>query len=165
MFRRFKLINVLEFTAFLLVISLVSIMFVQVFARQFFDKIPVWSGEEVATLLLIWVVNIGAAIAAGRNTHISMDYIVDKFPEKWRKIIEVVVYSIICVFLITIGWILFQVAWSGRSATTARLNISMFWIQISMSVGMIIMFYYYVKLLIKSISSLRGKDINLNTKN
>ncbi|MCL7745704.1 TRAP transporter small permease [Halalkalibacter alkaliphilus] len=165
MLRRFKLINFLEFTAFLLVISLVFIMFVQVFARQFFDKIPIWSGEEVATLLLIWLVNIGAAVAAGRNTHISMDYIVEKFPQQWRNRIEIVVYTVICLFLLTVGVILFQLAWSGRGASTARLNISMFWIQISMFVGMIIMSYYYVKLLIKSICNLRGKSKNSITKN
>ncbi|MEC2071408.1 TRAP transporter small permease [Alkalihalophilus marmarensis] len=164
MVKKFEFIKVLEFTAFLLVVSLVFIMFVQVFARQFFDRIPVWSSDEVATLLLIWLVNIGAAIAAGRNTHISMDYIVDKFPEKWRKGTEIVVYACICIFLLAVGIILLQLAWSGRFASTARLNISMFWIQISMVVGMITMFYYYVKLLIKAISGYREKEIILNTK-
>ncbi|OZU88054.1 hypothetical protein CIL03_13045 [Virgibacillus indicus] len=152
---KISLMKVLEALAFIIVIALVSIMFVQVFARQFLDRIPVWSGEEVATLLLIWLTNIGAAIAAGNDSHLSMDYFFDLFPERLQNIFKVVVYGIVCVFLIFIAVISIDLAWSGRFSFSARLDISMFWYQSSIFVGMTIMFYYYTKLFIRSFQNLR----------
>ncbi|WP_422122480.1 TRAP transporter small permease [Planococcus sp. X10-3] len=163
--KKLDFITVLEFIAFILVVSLVFIMFVQVFSRKFLDTIPVWSGEEVATLLLIWLVNVGAGIAAGRNTHIAMDYVVEKLPENLRRATEIFVYAVICVFLAVIAWVSFQLAWEGRNAFTARLNISMFWIQISIFSGLAIMFYYYAKLLIDSIGKRKDKRIVAENEN
>lgn len=163
--KKLEFIKVLEFIAFVLVVSLVFIMFVQVFSRKFLDTIPVWSGEEVATLLLIWLVNIGAGIAAGHNTHIAMDYVVEKLPENLRRATEIIVYVVICVFLAVIAWVCLQLAWEGRNAFTARMNISMFWIQISIFSGLAIMFYYYVKLLIDSISKRKDKEVVAGNEN
>src|SRR5690554_4903668 len=101
-------------------------MFVQVFARQFLPAIPMWSGEETATLLLIWLANVGAVIAAAKHDHISMDFLFDKIPQSKRGYFEIFIYSIICVFLAFVAVVAFQLAWGGRFATTARLNISMF---------------------------------------
>ncbi|WP_052345819.1 TRAP transporter small permease [Paucisalibacillus sp. EB02] len=153
---KINLMKFLEVLAFIIVIALVGIMFVQVFSRQFLDRIPVWSGEEVATLLLIWLTNVGAAIAAGNNTHLSMDYFFEKLPEKFRSYIQVFVYGIICVFLIFIAYVSIELAWSGRFAFSARLDISMFWYQSSIFVGMSIMFYYYIKLFVRSFLEIKS---------
>lgn len=155
--KKVELVKLLEIIAVGLVLTLVAIMFVQVFARKFLSSIPVWSGEEVATLLLIWVTNIGAAIAAANNSHLSMDYFFEKLPNSIRAPLQIVIYAIICIFLIGIAIVSINLAWSGRFASTARLNISMFWIQGSIFVGMSIMFYYYCKHLFKSILSFTNR--------
>jgi TRAP-type transport system small permease protein len=156
--RKTEFVKILEFVAFLITIALVFIMFVQVFARQFLPSIPVWSGEETASLLLIWLAMVGAAIAAAKNAHISMDFLFEKIPDGKKPYVEVIVYSVICLFLIGMAIISFQLAWANRTSTTARLNLSMFWIQGSIAFGMSIMFIYYVKHVITSFRKLVRKE-------
>lgn len=140
-----KFTKLLEIFAFVLMSSLIFIMVVQIFARQFLGSIPTWSGEEAANFLLIWTVNIGAAIAAGKNSHLAVDYFVSKISKKKQAIVEIFVFILVSIFLIAMSFISFQLAWSGRFATTSRLNLSMFWFQISFTVGSLIMFLYYIK--------------------
>lgn len=158
MLKKLKFANVLEFIAFLIMVSLIFIMAVQVFARQFLSTIPSWSGEETANFLLIWTVNIGAGIAAGQNAHLALDYFINLFSRQKQRIVEILVYLIIIIFLAVIVVISFQLAWSGRFTTTARLNLSMFWFQSSISVGAIIMLYYYIKHFFATI-----KNMKINT--
>ncbi|RSL33645.1 TRAP transporter small permease [Salibacterium salarium] len=151
MFTKFKFKNFLELVAFIIIFALITIMFVQVFARKFLPQIPIWSGEEMSTLLLMWLASLGASIAAGRYSHISMDYLVEKFSEKNRSKIMILVNFMICLFLLVIGIVSLQLAWENRFTETSRLDLSMFWMQISITVGMIIMLYYYTKHLLVTI--------------
>jgi|SRR5699024_3133765 len=155
MLKKLKFMNILEFIAFLIMVSLIFIMAVQVFARQFLSNIPSWSGEETANLLLIWTVNIGAGIAAGKNAHLAMDYFINLFSRQKQRTVEILVYLIVIIFLGAIAVISFQLAWSGRFATTSRLDLSMFWFQSSISVGALIMLYYNVKSLFITIKNLK----------
>lgn len=160
MLKSFKFSSLLEIFAFVLMASLIIIMVVQIFARQFLSSVPTWSGEETANFLLIWTVNIGAALAAGKNSHLAVDYFVSKFSLKKQRIVEVFVFLIVSIFLVMIAYISFQLAWSGRFTTTARLNLSMFWFQISFSVGSVIMLFYYVKYFIANLRTLKNNKLN-----
>lgn len=160
MLKRLKFSKVLEFIAFALMSALIIIMVVQVFARQFLSVIPVWSGEETANFLLTWIVGIGAGLAAAKNSHLAMDYFIDILKPKRQRVVEVLVYLIVSIFLALIMVISFQLAWSGRSATTARLDISMFWLQSSISVGSLIMLCYYIKHFIVSLKTLKKSRNN-----
>lgn len=162
MWKKLKFKNLLEFIAFLIMVSLIVIMAVQVFARQFLSTIPSWSGEETANFLLIWTVNIGAGIAAGQNAHLALDYLINLFSHQKQRIVEILVYLIVIIFLGVIAVISFQLAWSGRFATTSRLNLSMFWFQSSISAGAMIMLYYYIKHFFAIIRTILIKPDNIS---
>ncbi|GAE27741.1 C4-dicarboxylate transport system permease small protein [Halalkalibacter wakoensis JCM 9140] len=151
--KKLTLTNMLEVLAFLTMITLIFTMVVQVFARYLLPRIPAWSGEEVTTLLLIWLAFIGAGIAAGRMSHISVDFLIEKLPENIKLVATRVIYVIICIFLLYFAYLSFQLAWEGRVSRTPRLGISMFWIQISIFTGAVIMLYYYFKHLVQTFRS------------
>jgi TRAP-type transport system small permease protein len=159
MFKMLKVANILQFISFILLSLLIFIMAVQVFARQFLGSIPVWSGEEATNLLLVWIINIGAGLAAGKNSHLAMDYFVNKFSAKNKQVIELLIYTIVITFLTVIMVVNFQLAWAGRFAVSARLDISTFWFQISFSVGALIMLGYYIYHLSVVIRDLKNKSL------
>lgn len=154
--RKLSFANIIEILSFIALMFLIFIMFVQVFARKFLPSIPIWSGEEMATLLLIWLANIGGALAASRDSHISMDYFVEKMSERNRLKVLTVVYFVICIFLVCIAVVSFQLAWGGRFSYTARLGLSMFWIQISIFFGMVTMLWFYAKHFVTTIMKIKG---------
>lgn len=158
MLKKVNLNKGLELLAFLILSSLIFIIFVQVFTRRFFETIPIWSGEETANLLLMWLVAIGAGIAAARNSHLAMNYVVEKMPERFQKSIHVLIYGVICIFLAIVAVVSIDLAWGGRFSTTSRLNLSMFWFQISIFIGALIMFFYYIKHFVSTI--MRKTNIN-----
>ena len=41
--------------------------------------------EEVTINMFVWLVMLGTAIAFKKNAHLSMTFIYDRFPPKWRK--------------------------------------------------------------------------------
>ncbi|SDI41796.1 TRAP transporter small permease [Natribacillus halophilus] len=156
MIGRINATNILGLVSFILIGLLIFIMAVQIFARQFLATVPAWSGEEAANFLLMWSICIGAGLAAGRNSHLAVDYFIDRFSVKKQRIIEVFIYLIISVFLLIIMMVNFQLAWDGRFATTPRLNLSTFWFQVSISASAFIMLYFYIKHLVNTIKLIKN---------
>jgi TRAP-type C4-dicarboxylate transport system permease small subunit len=54
--------------------------------------------EEVATMLLIWVSLLGAAVAFGRKEHLGVDYVVKQFDPAARRLAAIIVQLIVVVF-------------------------------------------------------------------
>ncbi len=57
----------------------------QVFTRYFTDT-PSSFTDELSRYLMIWLGLLGAAYIAGRDQHVSIDVLVNKFSPKWKKI-------------------------------------------------------------------------------
>ncbi len=63
---------------------------VNVIFRYFFNY-PLRWGEEFITSLFVWTVFIGSSYAHRTKAHMSVDILVKLFPEKLRKVIEVII--------------------------------------------------------------------------
>jgi TRAP-type C4-dicarboxylate transport system permease small subunit len=79
-------------TAFevLVLLCLVAVLFVvlwQVFARQVLGSTPGWS-EETARILMVWIGFLMTALAFREGAHIALTFVVDRFPEHLRRIVE-----------------------------------------------------------------------------
>ncbi|MEM6979857.1 MAG: TRAP transporter small permease [Planctomycetota bacterium] len=66
--------------------------------------------EEVATMLLIWVTLLGAALALAREEHLGVDYLVKKLDPAaqrcMRLFVDVIVMAFAIVVMILGGWTL-----------------------------------------------------------
>ena len=88
------------FKIFIAVIGtiMISIVFTNVVARYVFNATIPWA-EELARFLFIWVTFVGAVLANDKSEHMRLDFIVDLFKGKFRKIIEIVAYVIVITLL------------------------------------------------------------------
>lgn len=74
---RKKMVSVLEATTFVMVLALLAMVILQVTARYVMQVSIPWT-EEVARMILVWVVMIGATIAADRNEHYAITFLSGK---------------------------------------------------------------------------------------
>ena len=91
------LIKLLEITVILVIGFLVIDVLWGVFSRYVLHNQSPWT-EELATMLLIWGSLLGAAIGFIRNSHLGVDYFVNKMSRKMQVIGQLIVYILIAVF-------------------------------------------------------------------
>ena len=63
---------------------IVALTIAQVFFRFALDSPLIWS-EELARLLLVWVTFVGAAVVAWDGTHLNVDVVFSRLPDRGSK--------------------------------------------------------------------------------
>lgn len=124
----------LEWTAGLLLCLMVIVGFLQVFGRYTGLIFVPWT-EEIARLLFLWVVWLGAAAAMARGGHIRFDFIVDRLPAWLRRPCEVAVHAGTGVFLIILLWYGYEVAQSQANSSYLTFPLSIKYAYLSAVVG------------------------------
>jgi len=75
-----------ELVASLLMIIVAGLLIFQVASRYVFDTPFPWT-EELSRYGFVWLIYIGAAFLAARNSHITVTFISDLFPERASRMI------------------------------------------------------------------------------
>jgi len=88
------LTRLLEWIVILVVAALVLDVLWGVGSRFVLRSPSRWT-EEVATMLLIWVSLLGAAVAFGRKEHLGVDFVVKKVDPAARRLTAVIVQMIV----------------------------------------------------------------------
>lgn len=96
---RVWVIRVLEYMTIIMTAALVLDVVWQVFTRFILQNPSTWT-EELATLLLIWVSLLGAALAFHRKGHLGVDYFVGKLPQAPKRAVEIIVHIITAAFAV-----------------------------------------------------------------
>lgn len=91
------LVRLLEWIVIIVVAALVLDVLWGVCSRFVLRSPSRWT-EEVATILLIWVSLLGAAVAFGRNEHLGIDYLVNKFDPSARRLMAIIAQLLVAVF-------------------------------------------------------------------
>lgn len=129
---------VLEWAAGTLLFVLLVVGFLQVMSRYTgFIFLP-WT-EEVARLLFVWVVWIGAAAGLLRGTHIRFDFVVDRLPAPVGRAMEFAVSIGVGLFLIVVAGYGYEVAQSQASSTFLTFNLSVKYTYLSAVLGSALM--------------------------
>lgn len=110
----------------------------QVFARYVLHSSLFWS-EEFMRYLMLWIVAVGAGISYTRGQFLGMRMVVDKLPQSLRRAADVVSAVLILIFLAVIVWYGIKFSWGTRLQSAVALNISMFWVHISIVVGALLL--------------------------
>lgn len=69
-----------------LFIAMFIILILQILARQVFDSPLIWS-EELARLIFVYVGILGISIGIRSQSHVMIDFLYAKFPQKIQKIV------------------------------------------------------------------------------
>ncbi len=113
-----RIIEAIVVAAFLI---FVAVTFGQVVLRYGFGRPLTWS-EEVSRYLFVWVVFVGAGVAARYQGHIALDFLVSRFLPGLRRGVAVVmgVLSLAMLLLVFVwyGWALTQVSMRQESPAT-----------------------------------------------
>ena len=78
----------------IILLIMTGLVLFQVLARYVL-LLPVAQTEELARYAMIWMALIGSANAIRSNTHIAVDLLCNKLPEKLKKCVKV--FSYICI--------------------------------------------------------------------
>jgi len=106
--------NLEKYIGFVILISMTTIIFIQVISRYVFFHSFFWS-EEVTRFLMIWMTFAGSAYAFKKGAHIGVNFFVDRLPDKLRFLVKVLSR------LITIGFF-FLLLYYGTIHTLAQLR-------------------------------------------
>lgn len=141
-----------------ILIVLMSVMVInvlwQVFTR-FILQDPSSFTDELARYLLIWVGLLGAGYVAGQKLHLALTFVLDKFSEKRKKIIEIIIEILILLFALialVIGGINLVSLTLYLNQTSAALQVPLGYVYLAIPVsGLLIMFYslYHIVELVK----------------
>lgn len=99
----------LERALCLLMAGLTALAFIQVVLRYVFGTSFFWA-EEVILFAFTWVIFLAATLNLERGAHFGVDFLVNRFPEVGRQIIQALVQMGIGVILCVFVWVGFRVA-------------------------------------------------------
>ncbi len=88
--------SVLKVVCGIVLAALVVIITVEVASRWMGIAMP-WT-DELARYLLIWMTFLGCSLALASGTHLSVDFIVKKFPENGQKALNIITRVLIIIF-------------------------------------------------------------------
>jgi len=139
-----------------LLAAMTSLVFLSAIARTI--KKPINWGQDVSLLLFAWLVFLGADMALRHADFVSVDMLVQRFPEKVGKFLYVFWYVFVIIFLgmlIRYG-IPLSIANSKRLFQT--LGISYSWATISVPVGSFLMIITIILKLLGKGSTVKGGE-------
>ncbi len=125
--------KLLEWTAGSLLFVLLVVGMLQVTSRYTGLMFVPWT-EEVARLLFVWVVWIGAAAAAFRGSHIRFDFLVERLPRPMQAGIGTVVTLGVAGFLLLLVHRAYEIVRS-TSSTFITIDLSVKYTYLSVVVG------------------------------
>lgn len=129
-----KINKVLEYILGLFLAVMSASIFWQVFSRYVVGNSISWS-EELARILMVYIVIIGSALALRRGQLLSVEVLPEVLQQKSRRMLKIIVNVVSLLFyavLFTYGQTLAENV-SGQ--TLPGLGISMYWFYIALSIG------------------------------
>ncbi|HHT80885.1 MAG: TRAP transporter small permease [Sphaerochaeta sp.] len=145
--KKFFLNFELIFSSMFLIVTTTLVM-VNVIFRYFLNLGITWS-EEVATGCFVWSVFLGAAAGYKLQIHVGVDMLVNMCPPTMKKIITIVVDSILLLINGYITYIAVIYLSLSYKKPTPVLNISTAYISSSILVGFALMTLYSIVFLIR----------------
>ncbi|MDB4516185.1 TRAP transporter small permease [Crocinitomicaceae bacterium] len=119
-------------------LTIVVLTLVQVFARYVFNSPLLWS-EELARLLLVWVVFLGGAVVCWDGRHLNVDTFFSRTPPKLRAVLRATNALIALFFLFILAWSSWPLIELEWIINMGSIPISMSFVRIPALVGGVLM--------------------------
>ncbi|RVT81890.1 TRAP transporter small permease [Rhodobacteraceae bacterium CCMM004] len=111
------LLAALGWLLIVLLAGMIAVVFLQVLSRYLLDASLIWS-EEVARLLFISLIFVGAAVLARRREHLTVTVFTDLLPDRGRHVADALasLVGLICSsYLLRGAWATFGREWDQRT--------------------------------------------------
>jgi TRAP-type C4-dicarboxylate transport system permease small subunit len=141
-YRKFD--RTLEIILIVISCALVIDVLWQVFSRYILNS-PSSFTDELAGYLLIWVSLLGAAYVVGKKEHLAIDLLLQKSPPARKRVLEIIIRSLILAFALTVlviggSWLVYTRFYLGVTSAALQLPLGYVYIALPLS-GLIIIFY------------------------
>ncbi len=154
-----KTVNrIIETIMAVLIVCMVGANFWQIFTRFVLNHAADWT-EEFMRYALIWLTMLGVPYAYGKNQHIAIEFIVDTFSERGKKINAIFVESLILVLSVAvfiIGGIM--VALNAKGQLSAALQMPMEFYYMGVPVAGFLMVFYTVPRLLELVRQRKSES-------
>ncbi len=140
---RVRLYQGLEAVIFVLVLMILGFVFTQVFTRYVLHTPVNWL-EEAARMTLVWLVMLGAAVAAERREHYVINVITLQLPRQIALVLLIMTNLLAVVFLAILTVKGFEYFRSGMASYYVSLNVPRGYIYIAVPIGSILMAFSLV---------------------
>ena len=95
------LVAILRWLLIVLMAALTLDVIWGVFSRKILNNQSSWT-EELARMLLIWVVLIGTSLAFTEKAHLGLDYLVGKLDKSARRLAGLLAHMVVLVFAVSV---------------------------------------------------------------
>ncbi|WP_036609889.1 TRAP transporter small permease [Oribacterium sp. P6A1] len=154
-----KTVNrIIETIMAVLIVCMVGANFWQIFTRFVLNHAADWT-EEFMRYALIWLTMLGVPYAYGKNQHIAIEFIVDTFSEKGKKLNAIFVETLILILSVSvfiIGGIM--VTLNARGQLSAALQMPMEFYYMGVPVAGFLMVFYTVPRLMELSRQIREES-------
>src|SRR5712671_6175259 len=104
----------------------VFLLLANVLARYLFNRPLVW-GDELASILFLWLCVFGAVLAMRRNEHMRLTALVGRMPPHIRAPCDVIGLTVVSAFLLIIVYPAWEYAYDESWVRTPAMEISNTW--------------------------------------
>jgi TRAP-type C4-dicarboxylate transport system permease small subunit len=126
-------------SVFLLVTVIVTAL--QIFFRYVLNR-PFFWAEEVAQLLFLWLIYLGSILALRFDKHLVVDLLYVALPPNLRRIVDLVIKSLMGLFLVILTKEGFGLVISEMASVTAALELPEGVVYLIVPISGILMLFY-----------------------
>jgi TRAP-type transport system small permease protein len=136
--------NCVEGLLLVMMVVLCADVFLGVFSRYVLHSTFTWY-DEIARLLFVWIVFLGAAVGVRRSGHFRLQLLIELFSPGWRRVADV--FGVLAIMLF--GAVLIQQGWKlvelGQFQQTPVMGLSKVYVYASMPVGGALVILYSLR--------------------
>lgn len=146
-----SLYNISKYLLILISASLTVIVIVQVISRTLFNFSFVWA-DEIGRYLMVWLAFVGVSVAFRDNEMAAMDLLANKVG-KYKVVYQIILQLIILFFgiLSFIYGLKVCIDPSVRLQSSPSINLSMFWVYVSIPIGAVLMVVHSINNIFQSL--------------
>ena len=138
-----KILNGLVFIMFSL---MTLITLINAITRFAFNSPIAWSAE-LARYSFVWIIFLGAALAVRNGSHIGLEFLSSKLPEKGKDFLRTAINYMIILFLCVFTIIGFEQAIKASGTESAAMQIPMLIPYMALPIGGIAMIIEFIRVI------------------
>lgn len=134
--------NFMRIVCTLLIVTLGVVVALQIVSRVFKISMP-WA-EEIARFALVWLTFVGCSLGIYTKGHLGVNFIVEKMPEKAKKIVMFIARLIICYFFILLLVYGIKLSASSMKSMSSTLQWPMGWVYSIIPISSVFSLYFQI---------------------
>lgn len=144
-------------TSVILLFIITVLTLIGIVSRYIFNSPIIWL-YETTMVLFSWTTFLGVSVAFKNNEHIFLDFIFYKLSEKAAIIVNIIIHSLILIFLFIVikdGWTIVSDTISQKYNT---INLSIGWFYASFPISALFSIIHLIDRLLSKNTILTGKE-------